>query len=44
MNKIVLAGLLALGFAVSSGLFAVANAAEGSGGTAAYAQSIGNGG
>ncbi len=42
MKKIVLAGLMALSFAVSSGLFAAANAeVTGSG---SYTQAIGNGG
>jgi hypothetical protein len=42
MKKIVLAGLMALGFAVSSGLFAAANADVT--GYGPYQQSIGNGG
>jgi len=44
MKKIVLAGLMALSFAVSSGLFAAANAAETNGGYSAYQTTIGSGG
>jgi hypothetical protein len=42
MKKIVLAGLMALSFAVSSGLFSAANAEVS--GSGPYQQSIGNGG
>jgi hypothetical protein len=44
MKKIVLAGLMALSFAVSSGLFSAANADTNGSRTGPYAQDIGNAG